>query len=281
MLRSILSFFGAIFSWVVTAGVFAALTIGAVFWIYSRDLPSHETLAQYTPKTISRIYSAEGQLMDEFAEERRIFVPIDEVPDLVKQAFISAEDKNFYNHPGYDLRGILSAAYEAVQSRGASVRGASTITQQVMKNFLLSSDRSVERKVKELILAARLEGTLSKDQILELYLNEIFLGQNSFGVVAAAQTYFNKSLSELAPHEAAMLAAMPQAPGRLHPVRAKDRLTDRRNYVLREMWHNGYLDEATFEAEAAQALRSVQNGDFPGFQSQLPERDYFTDEIRR
>ncbi|MFN3274152.1 MAG: penicillin-binding protein 1A [Paracoccus sp. (in: a-proteobacteria)] len=281
MLRSLLSFFGAIFSWIVTAAVFAALTVGAVFWIYSRDLPSHETLAQYAPKTISRIYSAEGQLMDEFAEERRIFVPIDEVPDLVKQAFVSAEDKNFYTHPGYDVRGILSAAYQAVQSRGASVRGASTITQQVMKNFLLSSDRSVERKVKELILAARLEGTLSKDEILELYLNEIFLGQNSFGVIAAAQTYFNKSLSELAPHEAAMLAALPQAPGRLHPVRAKDRLTDRRNYVLREMWHNGYLDEAAFQAEAALPLRSVQNGDFPGFQTQLPARDYFTDEIRR
>lgn len=281
MLRIILSFFGAIFSWVVTGLAFVALTLGAVFWVYSRDLPSHETLAQYTPKTISRIYSAEGQLIDEFAEERRIFVPIDEVPDLVKQAFISAEDKNFYHHPGYDLRGIIGAAVQAVQSRGASVRGASTITQQVMKNFLLSSDRSVERKVKELILASRLERTLDKDQILELYLNEIFLGQNSFGVVAAAQVYFNKSLPELAPHEVAMLAALPQAPGRLHPVRARERLTERRNYVLREMWQNGYITEAMFQAESAKPLRSVQNGDFPAWQSQLPERDYFTDEIRR
>ncbi|TJZ83777.1 penicillin-binding protein 1A [Paracoccus hibiscisoli] len=281
MLRPILSFFGAIFSWVVTGVFFAALTVGGIFWIYSRDLPSHETLAQYAPKTISRIYSAEGQLIDEFAEERRIFVPIDEVPDLVKQAFVSAEDKNFYSHPGYDLRGILSAAYEAAVTGGASVRGASTITQQVMKNFLLSSDRSVERKVKELILAARLERSLSKDQILELYLNEIFLGQNSFGVVAAAQTYFNKSLSELAPHEAAMLAAMPQAPGRYHPVTAKERVTERRNYVLREMWQNGYIDQATYEAEAALPLRSVQNGDFPSFRRALPPRDYFTDEIRR
>ncbi|TGN51257.1 PBP1A family penicillin-binding protein [Paracoccus liaowanqingii] len=281
MLRVILSFFGAIFSWVVTAAFFAALTVGGIFWIYSRDLPSHETLAQYSPKTISRIYSAEGQLIDEFAEERRLFVPIDEVPDLIKQAFVSAEDKNFYSHPGYDLRGILGAAYEALASGGSSVRGASTITQQVMKNFLLSSDRSVERKVKELILAARLERTLTKDQILELYVNEIFLGQNSFGIVAAAQTYFNKSLTELAPHEAAMLAAMPQAPGRYHPVRAKERVTERRNYVLREMWQNGYLDQATYEAEARLPLRTVQNGDFPSFQRQLPPRDYFTDEIRR
>lgn len=281
MLRSVLSFFGAIFSWVVTAAFFAALTIGGVFWIYSRDLPSHEALAQYSPKTISRIYSAEGQLIDEFAEERRLFVPIDEVPDLIKHAFISAEDKNFYSHPGYDLRGILSAAYEAVVSGGASVRGASTITQQVMKNFLLSSDRSVERKVKELILAARIERTLNKDQILELYVNEIFLGQNSFGIAAASQTYFNKALTELAPHEAAMLAAMPQAPGRYHPVTAKQRVTERRNYVLREMWQNGYIDQATYEAEARLPLRSVQNGDFPSFRRALPPRDYFTDEIRR
>ena len=281
MIRFVLSFLGAIFSWVVTGIVFVALTLGAVFWMYSRDLPSHEQLAQYSPKTISRVYSGEGRLIDEFAEERRIFVPIDEIPPLVKEAFVSAEDKNFYHHHGFDPRGMVGALIQAVQSRGESVRGASTITQQVMKNFLLSSDRSAERKIKELILATRLEQTLSKDQILELYLNEIFLGQNSFGVAAAAQTYFNKPLTELAPHEAATLAAMPQAPGRYHPVRAKERVTERRNYVLREMWQNGYIDEATYQSESKLPLRSVQNGDFPAFQKQLPPRDYFTDEIRR
>ncbi|AYF01479.1 PBP1A family penicillin-binding protein [Paracoccus yeei] len=281
MIRFVLSFLGAIFSWVVTGIVFVALTLGAVFWMYSRDLPSHEQLAQYSPKTISRVYSGEGRLIDEFAEERRIFVPIDEIPPLVKEAFVSAEDKNFYHHHGFDPRGMVGALIQAVQSRGESVRGASTITQQVMKNFLLSSDRSAERKIKELILATRLEQTLSKDQILELCLNEIFLGQNSFGVAAAAQTYFNKPLTELAPHEAATLAAMPQAPGRYHPVRAKERVTERRNYVLREMWQNGYIDEATYQSESKLPLRSVQNGDFPAFQKQLPPRDYFTDEIRR
>ena len=281
MLRFVFSFFGAIFAWVVTGIVFVALTVGAVLWMYSRDLPSHEQLAQYAPKTISRVYSSEGKLIDEFAQERRIFVPIDEIPPLVKQAFISAEDKNFYYHHGFDPRGMLGAMAQAIASRGESVRGASTITQQVMKNFLLSSDRSVERKIKELILATRLEQSLSKDQILELYLNEIFLGQNSFGVAAAAQTYFNKPLSDLTPHEAATLAAMPQAPGRYHPVRARERVTERRNYVLREMWQNGYIDQPTYEAEARLPLRSVQNGDFPAFQKQLPPRDYFTDEIRR
>jgi len=279
--RFILSFFGGLFSWVVTGMFFAALTVGAIFWMYSRDLPSHESLAQYEPKTISRIYDGEGRMMDEFAQERRIFAPIEDIPDIVKQAFISAEDKNFYHHRGFDARGIVAAGLEALRTRGENVRGASTITQQVMKNFLLSSDRSAERKIKELILATRLEETLSKDKILELYLNEIFLGQNSFGVAAAAQTYFNKSLAELDIAEAATLAAMPQAPGKYHPVREKARLTERRNYVLREMWQNGYIDEATYLAETAKPLRSVQNGDYPAFKDSLPPRDYFTDEIRR
>ncbi|MBC7138650.1 MAG: PBP1A family penicillin-binding protein [Defluviimonas sp.] len=281
MIRFLLNFVGAIFTAITIGAAFVALSVGAIFWMYGRDLPNHEQLAQYTPKTISRIYSGEGRIIDEFAEERRLFVPIEDIPDVVKHAFISAEDKNFYHHGGFDARGIIAAGIEAVRSRGENVRGASTITQQVMKNFLLSSDRSAERKVKELILATRLEQTLSKEKILELYLNEIFLGQNSFGVAAAAQTYFNKTLAELAPHEAATLAAMPQAPGRYHPVTAKERVRERRDYVLREMWQNGYIDEATYEAEAAQPLRSVQNGDFPAFREALPPRDYFTDEIRR
>nr|WP_254432917.1 PBP1A family penicillin-binding protein [Ruegeria arenilitoris] len=258
-----------------------ALVIGAVFWMYGRDLPSHESLAQYKPPTISRIYSGKGQLIDEFAQERRLFTPSEEIPDLVKHAFISAEDKNFYSHQGYDPRGIIAAGIEAVQSKGETLRGASTITQQVMKNFLLSGDRRVERKIQEIILATRLEKTLNKEQILELYLNEIFLGQNSYGVTAAAQTYFNKTLQELAPHEAATLAAMPKAPSDYHPVRQKQRLLDRRNYVLREMYQNGYIDQATYETEVAQPLRSVQNGDFESFRTALPPRDYFTDEIRR
>nr|WP_247748237.1 PBP1A family penicillin-binding protein [Ruegeria sp. R13_0] len=263
-------------------GIFmVALVIGAVFWMYGRDLPSHESLAQYKPPTISRIYSGEGQLIDEFAQERRLFTPSEEIPDLVKQAFISAEDKNFYTHQGYDPRGIIAAGVEAVRTKGETVRGASTITQQVMKNFLLSGDRRAERKIKEIILATRLEDTLDKEQILELYMNEIFLGQNSYGVTAAAQTYFNKTLQELAPHEAAMLAAMPKAPSDYHPVRQKERLLARRNYVLREMNQNGYIDQATYETEVEMPLRSVQNGDFESFRTALPPRDYFTDEIRR
>lgn len=258
-----------------------ALSLGAVFYMYGRDLPSHESLAQYTPPTISRIYSAEGRIIDEFAQERRLFTPADEIPDLIKQAFISAEDKNFYTHNGYDMGGIAKAAFDAMRSGGRNVRGASTITQQVMKNFLLSGDRKIERKIKEIILASRLEETLSKDKILELYLNEIFLGQNSYGVTAAAQTYFNKPLGDLAPHEAAFLASLPKAPSDFHPVRNKKRVTARRNFVLKEMYENGYIPEDVYKAEAELPLRSVQNGDFESFKSALPPRDYFTDEIRR
>ena len=281
MFRFILSFFGGIFTTVTMGVAMVALSIGAVFWMYGRDLPSHESLAQYQPATISRIYSGEGQIIDEFAQERRLFAPAETIPDLVKQAFISAEDKNFYTHEGYDLRGIGAAAYDAVRSRGRDVRGASTITQQVMKNFLLSGDRQAERKIKEIILAARVEEALTKEKILELYLNEIFLGQNSYGVAAASQTYFNKTLSDLAPHEAAFLASLPKAPSDYHPVRRKDRLLARRNFVLEEMMENGYLDAATYETERAMPLRSVQNGDFESFKAELPPRDYFTDEIRR
>ncbi len=279
MLKFIVSFFGGIFSMLTNGAFMGVLVIGAVFWMYSRDLPNYEQLAQYTPPTISRVYSGQGRIIDEFARERRLFAPIDEIPDLVKNAFISAEDKNFYHHRGYDPRGMVAAALEA--ARGGRLRGASTITQQVMKNFLLSSDRSAERKIKELILATRLEKTLNKDQILELYLNEIFLGQNSFGVAAAAQTYFNKTLDQLLPEEAAYLAVLPKSPSKRHPVRNYDQAIFWRNFVLKEMFQNGYIDEATYNTSKEKPLLTVQNGDYQSFRAKMPPRDYFTDEIRR
>ena len=279
VLRFILSFFGGIFTMATNGAVMAAICVGGVFWMYGRDLPDTEALANYAPPTISRIYSGEGRLMDEFANERRLFAPAGEIPDLVKYAFISAEDKNFYLHPGFDLRGMLAAGVSAAQ--GGRLRGASTITQQVMKNFLLSSDRSAERKIKELILSMRVEQTLSKDQILELYLNEIFLGQNSFGVTAAAQTYFNKTLSELSAGEAAYIAALPKSPSNRHPVRNYDTAIFWRDNTLREMFENGYIDQVTYETEKSLPLKTVQSGDFESFRAALPDRDYFTDEIRR
>ena len=279
--QGVFGFLGTVFTLVTMSTIVCGLSLGGIFWVYGRDLPSHKFLAQYKPPTISRIYSAEGKIIDEFAKERRLFTPANEIPSLIKHAFISAEDKNFYNHPGYDLRGILSALVDAVQSRGKRIRGASTITQQVMKNFLLDGSRRAERKVKEIILATRIEGSLSKEQILELYLNEIFLGQNSYGVTAASQTYFNKTLDELAPNEAAFLAALPKAPSDYHPVREKKRLLERRNYVLKEMFQNDYLSKEVYEYEITQPIKSVQGQDYTGFRSELPNRNYFTDEIRR
>ena len=266
----------------VTMGLlFAGLTVGGIFYMYSQDLPSSDFLANYAPKTISRIYSAEGKVMDEFATERRFFVPIGDIPEQVQQAFISAEDKRFYSHGGYDVEGMIAALRDAIVSRGKDARGASTIPQQVAKNLMLSGERSAERKVKEIILAARLVTTLGKEKILEIYLNEIFLGQNSFGVTAAAQTYFNKTLAELSPGEAAYLAALPKSPSNRHPVRDREDAVFWRNNTLREMYENGYITAAVYEAEAAAPLLTVQNGDYPAHRNVLPPRDYFTDEIRR
>ncbi|MEM7439330.1 MAG: PBP1A family penicillin-binding protein [Pseudomonadota bacterium] len=279
MLRFILNIFGWIFSWLTIGAVMVVIALGAVFWMYGRDLPDHAALASYEPATISRVYSIEGRVMDEFARERRMFTPADEIPDIIKQAFVSAEDKNFYNHAGYDPLGIAKAILDAAQ--GARLRGASTITQQVMKNFLLDSSRSFERKIKEIILASRLETTLTKDQILELYLNEIFLGQNSYGVTAAADTYFGKNLEEVTVAEAAYLAALPKAPSDYHPVRQVERAINRRDFVLKEMFENGYIDRPTYVSAKAGGLETVQSGDFQSSRSERPPRDYFTDEIRR
>ena len=279
MLRAILNFFGFLFSWAVLGMIMGGMGLMTLFWIYSHDLPNHEQLALYEPPTLSRIYSGRGLVMDEFARERRIFTPVDEIPEVVKAAFISAEDKNFYHHAGYDPLGILKALIDAAQ--GGRLRGASTITQQVMKNFLLDGSRKLERKIKEIVLAARIENTLSKDDILSLYLNEIFLGRNSYGLTAAAQTYFGKTLEELSIAEAAFLAVHPKAPNDYHPVRNYDRAVSRRNFILKEMFENEYITEEEFEVAKAAPLLTVQGGELASARSKMPPRSYFTDEIRR
>ncbi|MBF9029804.1 PBP1A family penicillin-binding protein [Rhodobacterales bacterium HKCCE3408] len=283
MIRFVFSAFGAVFTALTNGLVMAAIGVGGVIHMYSRDLPDHETLARYTPATISRVYSGEGLILDEFAhpDERRIYVPAEEIPELVINAFISAEDADFFEHGGYDPQAIISAVVDLVESRGENVRGASTITQQVAKNLLLSSDRNIERKIREIILAVRMEQSMSKEQILEVYLNEISFGLRASGVAAAAQTYFNATLSELTPGQAAYLAGLPQQPSNLHPVDDYDAAVARRNYVLREMWENGYITEEVYVAERDAPLRTVQSGDIERYSATERPRSYFTDEIRR
>jgi len=251
--------------------------IGAI-WYYGRDLPDYRTLADYEPAMVSRVYAGNGLLVGEFADERRVFVPIEAIPKHVRLAFLAAEDKTFYEHPGIDLPGIANAIYINLRNFGGNRRpvGASTITQQVAKNFLLSGEVSFARKFKEMILAFRIERTFSKNQIFELYLNEIYLGLRSYGVAAASLSYFNKSLKELTVAEAALLASLPKAPSRLNPHRNRNLAQLRRDWVIDRMAGNGYI--TTEEATAAQAepitLRAWDpSGDVPA--------GFFVEEVRR
>src|SRR3954447_647907 len=221
MIRLIGYFFGigTTLALLVAAGV--ALYIGHV----AKDLPDYEVLAKYEPPVTTRIHASDGALMAEYARERRLYLPIQAIPDRVKAAFLSAEDKNFYSHPGVDITGLGRAVITYVS--GGPMQGGSTITQQVAKNFLLTNERSLERKVKEAILSFRIEQAYSKDRILELYLNEIFFGLGSYGVAGAALTYFDKSVNELTVAEAAYLAALPKGPSNYHPFKHADRAIER------------------------------------------------------
>ncbi|MBV9200719.1 MAG: penicillin-binding protein 1A [Alphaproteobacteria bacterium] len=225
--------------------------VGITLWYFGRDLPDYQQLAHYQPPIMTRVQAGDGRLLAEYATERRIFVPIQAIPTPVINAFLSAEDKNFYNHHGVDPVSILRAAITDVSRFHANRRpvGASTITQQVAKNMLLSSEISIERKVKEILLATRIEAALPKERILELYLNEIYLGSGAYGVAAAALTYFNKSLDELTLGEAAFLAGLPKAPNRYSPARFPLTAKARRDWVLDRMVEDG----AATHAEAAQA----------------------------
>ncbi len=276
-------FFGFLFSAMSIAAIAGIAGIALILWVYDRDLPDYDTLSNYEPATLSRVYSGKGAVIAEFARERRIFTPIDEVPDMVKNAFISAEDKNFYLHTGVDGFGVIKAMVDNVRrvQTGQRLRGASTITQQVIKNFLLSEDSAVERKIKEFILSSRIEGALTKDQILELYLNEIFLGQNAYGVTAAARRYFGRTLEELTPQDAAYLASLPKAPSSYHPVRQRDAALGRRDYVLEEMAQNGHLTRAEAEAAKKAPLATLQSGEVESVLPPVARAGYFTEEIRR
>ncbi len=253
--------------------------VAFVLWKVSQDLPDYEVLAKYEPPVMTRIHADDGRLISEYARQRRIYVPITAIPDRVKDAFLSAEDKNFYQHGGLDIQGIARAVItnlSAAQSGGRQV-GASTITQQVAKNFLLTSEQNYERKLKEAILAIRIERAFTKDQILELYLNEIYLGGGAYGVAAAAQRYWNKALSELTWAEAGYLAALPKAPSRYDAFKHTQRALARRNWVLDRIVENDYATQEEGEAAKAQPLGVLARTYGP----QIHASEYFAEEVRR
>ena len=216
-----------------------------VLWKFSPQLPSYDKIINYKPSLSSRIYSSDGLLLKSFYVQERIFIPIDRIPTKIINAFLSAEDKNFYNHVGIDIIAIFRAALTNILNLSSNRRvvGASTITQQVVKNLLLSNEVSYERKIKEILLAIRIENILSKKKILELYLNDIYLGFGSYGIGTASLNYFNKSVNDLDFHEIAYLASLPKAPNNYHPINNYDNAIERRNWVLDRMHKNGFIEK--------------------------------------
>ncbi|MBC2885043.1 penicillin-binding protein 1A [Ochrobactrum sp. CM-21-5] len=275
MVRLIGYFFGigTVLMLLVAGGV--ALYVGNL----TKDLPDYEVLAKYEPPVMTRVHASDGSLMSEFARERRLYLPIQAVPNRVKAAFISAEDKTFYEHHGLDFGGLARAVITNIKNMGSGRRpvGASTITQQVAKNFLLSSTQTYDRKIREAILAMRIEQAYSKDHILELYLNEIFFGLGSYGIASAALTYFDKSVGELSIAESAYLAALPKGPNNYHPFRQPERAIERRNWVIDRMAENKYIT-----AEEAEEARKQPLGVTPRTATHyLFASEYFTEEVRR
>ena len=263
-------------------GFFAAILAvgGGIYglWYFGRDLPDYKQLAGYQPPTATRVHAGDGRLIAEYARERRVFVPIQAFPRQVIHAFVAAEDQNFFTHPGVDFLALARAAVTNIANIGSNKRpvGASTLTQQVAKNFLLTNEVSIERKIKEAILAFRIERALAKERILELYLNEIYLGYGSYGVAAAALNYFNKSMDELTTQEVAYLAALPKAPNNYHPIYKPEAARARRNYVIGRMFEDGYINRATAVAARAAPLVVV-----PPDETQYVEAAYFAEEVRR
>ena len=219
-----------------------------VLWTFSNSIPDYRFLKNYKPPVSSKMYSGEGELVADFSREKRIFIPYEAIPKNVINSFLSAEDKNFFSHPGVDAKGLMRAVIKNIHNIMNSKRleGASTITQQVAKNFLLTNEVSINRKIKEAILAFRIERALSKERILELYLNQIYLGSGAYGVAAASLVYFDKSIKELNYNEAALLAALPKAPSRYNPYRDKDLAKFRRNLVLNNLYENNFINEKKY-----------------------------------
>src|SRR6266851_6123810 len=279
-MKILLRFLGFLFAVGTIVFIVGVAATAGLLWHYSKDLPDYSQLQDYEPPVMTRVHAADGSLLAEYANQRRLYLPIQAIPRLVTNAFIAAEDKNFYQHPGVDIYGITRAGLIYVENygRGGHPQGASTITQQVAKNFLLTNEVSFERKIKEALLALKIERTYTKDKILELYLNEIYLGFGAYGVAAAALLYFDKPVNELTVAEAAYLAALPKAPGVLHPFRQRERATERRNYVIDRMVENGYVTTQAGEKARKEPLTVAQRR---ASGSRIIAADFFAEDVRR
>ena len=250
----------------------------STLWYFSIGLPDYKKLSNYQPPISSRVYSEDGKLIAEYALEKRLFVPYESIPEKVINSFLSAEDKNFFSHPGIDAKGILRAIVKNIQNitQGKRLEGASTITQQVAKNFLLSNEVSLRRKVKEAILAFRIERAYSKERILELYLNQIYLGQGTYGIAAASLEYFDKSIKELNYNEAALLAALPKAPSKYNPYKFPEVAKFRRNLVLENLKENNFISKKQLQKFKDEKLKLKKRKIVI-----LNEANSYTEEVRR
>ncbi len=275
-MRHVARFFGFLFATGALVFVVLACVAAGTVWKFEKDLPDYTQLKNYEPAVMTRVQAGDGSLLAEFAHERRLYLPSAAIPPLVKDAFISAEDKNFYTHNGVDPEGILRALGVLVQG-SKRAQGASTITQQVAKNFFLTSERSFSRKIREALLALRIEQTYPKEKILELYLNEIYLGLGNYGIAAAALNYFDKSVNELSIAEVAYLAGLPKGPNNYQPFLHREAAIDRRNYVLSRMAENGYISKADADHAKAEPLGINPRVLTPNTYA----AGYFAEEVRR
>ncbi len=274
-----LRFLSSLFSSIFVLGFIAVVSVLYGIWHFSKGLPDYTQLETYTPPVTTRLYASDGTLLNEYARERRLFVPIEKIPDVLKDAFLSAEDKNFYHHMGIDFIAIARAAVTNVLNKfgGGGLVGASTITQQVAKNFLLTSERTYTRKIKEAILSLRMERAFTKDHIFELYLNQIYLGKSAYGVAAAALNYFDKDLRDITLEEAAFLAALPKAPNRYNPEKSYEAAKERRNWVIGRMLEDGKIsEEQAINAKATDIVLNKRPGD-----DLVKNAEYYSEEVRR
>ena len=258
--------------------ILLGILIFSILWKYSNDIPDYKFLKSYKPPVSSKVYSRNGELVADFSKEKRVFVPYNAIPKNVINSFLSAEDKNFFSHPGVDAKGVLRAVINNISNIMSSKRleGASTITQQVAKNFLLTNEVSLNRKIKEAILAFRIERALSKERILELYLNQIYLGSGAYGVAAASLEYFDKSIRELNYSEAALLAALPKAPSKYNPYKDKDLAKFRRNLVLKNLYENNYITSEWLEKLSNQEIKLKKKQKI-----YLEDAQYYIEDVRK